>query len=69
MGAFLAIHHPAHWQENVPRLLCPPLSHRHGCAGMNQQLLIARKRGHVIEEDQCVNTAFLMQGIWLDAGE
>ena len=24
---------------------------------MDQLLLIARKRGHVIEEDQCVNTA------------
>jgi len=34
-----------------------------GCAGMDQLLLIARKRGHVIEENQCVNTAFLMQGV------
>jgi hypothetical protein len=30
---------------------------------MYQLLPIARKRSHVIEEDQCVNMAFLMQGL------
>src|SRR4029078_1206293 len=45
-----------------------PLSHLHGCTGMDWLLFIARKRGHGIEEDQCVNTAFLMQGFaWVAA--
>jgi hypothetical protein len=30
---------------------------------MIPRTLIARKRGHVIAEDQCVNTAFPMQGV------
>jgi len=30
---------------------------------MDQLFLFARKRGHVIEEDQCVNTPFLMQEV------
>jgi hypothetical protein len=30
---------------------------------MDRLLLIARKGDHVIEEDQCVNTPFLMQGV------
>ena len=35
---------------------------------MDWLLFIARKRGHGIEEDQCVNTAFLMQGFaWVAA--
>jgi hypothetical protein len=34
-----------------------PPSHR------RQLLPIARISGHVIEEDQCVNAAFLMQGV------
>jgi hypothetical protein len=37
-------------------------------AGMDQLSLIARKGRHVIDEDQCVDTAFLMQGFaWVDA--
>jgi hypothetical protein len=35
---------------------------RHRYAGMDQPLPFVRKGGDVIEKDQCVNTAFLMQG-------
>jgi hypothetical protein len=50
-------HDPAHEQENFR----VRFADRH-LTGRWYGLSIAWKTGHVIEEDQCVNTAFLMRG-------
>src|SRR5262245_18543321 len=59
MGRSLATHDPAYGQENAGR----SADSRAG-AGIDTLLCIAWKRGHVIEEDQCVSTACLVAIAW-----